>query len=83
MIFLGGFQCCYRLGCEKLVQRCQQTDSNFSEVSECWVYLFKSLVDLFADLCAGENNFAADKDEQDNLWFDHTIDQAREEFRLV
>src|SRR5262249_40166655 len=43
----------------------------------------KGLVDLFADLCASQNNLAAHKDEQDNLRLHHAVDEAGEELRFV
>src|SRR5271163_4111689 len=43
----------------------------------------KRLINLFANLGASEDNLATDEDQQNDLWFDHAIDEAREQFRLV
>lgn len=41
------------------------------------------LVDFLANLGASEDNLAADEDQQDDLGFDHAVDETREQFRLV
>jgi len=41
------------------------------------------LVDLLANLGSSEDNLAADEDEKNNLWLDHTVDETREQLRLV
>jgi len=56
---------------------------DLSEVLQCWVDRFEGLIDLFTDLRAGNNNFSTDEDQQNDLWFDHSIDKAREEFRFI
>ena len=50
---------------------------------ECGVDLLKGLVDLFADLCAGEDNLAADEDEENNLRLVHAVDEAGEKLGLI
>lgn len=45
--------------------------------------LLESLIDLLSDFGAGENDFAADEDEKNNLRFDHTIDETREQLRFI
>jgi hypothetical protein len=45
--------------------------------------LLESLVDLLSDFGAGENDFAADEDEKNNLRFDHAIDETREQLRFI
>ena len=44
---------------------------------------FKGLVDLFPNLRTSQDNLARDEDEEDDLGLDHTVDQTREQFRLV
>lgn len=43
----------------------------------------ESLVDLFSHFGSGEHNLAADEDQKHDLRLDHTVDQTREQFRLV
>ena len=43
----------------------------------------KGLIDLFPDFCASENNLATDEDQEDDLRLNHTIDETREQLRLV
>ena len=44
---------------------------------------FKGLVDLFSNLRTSQNNLAGDEDEENDLGLDHTIDQTREQLRLI
>jgi len=44
---------------------------------------FKGLVDLLTDFRTGQDNLAADEDQKDNLGLDHTVDETREQLRLV
>jgi hypothetical protein len=41
------------------------------------------LIDLLADLGAGEDDLARDEDEEHNLRLHHAVDETREELRLV
>jgi hypothetical protein len=41
------------------------------------------LVDFLADLCSGKDNLARDEDEEDDPRLHHTIDETREQFRLI
>lgn len=43
----------------------------------------KGLIDLFADFGPGQDNLAAYEDEEHNFGLDHTIDETREQLRLV
>lgn len=43
----------------------------------------EGLVDLLPDLCARQDDLAGHEDEQHDLGLDHTIDQTREQLRLV
>jgi len=43
----------------------------------------KGLIDLFPDFRASENNLATDEDQEDDLRLNHTIDETREQLRLV
>ena len=47
------------------------------------VDLLKCLVNLLANLGTSQDDLARDEDEQDDLGFDHAVDEPREEFRLV
>ena len=41
------------------------------------------LVNLLANLGPRQHDLAADEDQKDNLGLDHSIDEAREQFRLI
>ena len=41
------------------------------------------MVDLFTNLGTGQDDLARHEDEQDDLGLHHTVDETREEFRLV
>ena len=43
----------------------------------------EGLVNLLTNLCASQDNLAADKDEEDDLGLDHSVDETREQLRLV
>lgn len=43
----------------------------------------ESLIDLFTDLCSGQDDLTTNEDQEHNLGLHHTIDQTREELRLV
>jgi hypothetical protein len=57
--------------------------SRLAEVRQDRVDELKGLVDLLADLGTGQDDLARDEDEQNNLGLHHTIDETREELRLV
>lgn len=59
------------------------TRLDLAEVAEHGVDELESGIDLLTDLGAGKNDLTADEDEQDDLGLHHTVDQAREELRLV
>jgi len=44
---------------------------------QCWVDRLEGLIDLFTHFGASEDDLSTDEDQQNNLWFDHSIDQAR------
>ncbi len=44
---------------------------------------FKRLVNLLAHLGTGQDNLAADEDQQHNLGLNHAVDETREQLRLV
>ena len=44
---------------------------------------FEGLVDLLADLGTGEDDLAADEDEEHNLGLDHPVDETREQLGLI
>ena len=50
---------------------------------QCWVDRLEGLIDLLTHFGASEHNLATDEDQQNNLWLDHSVDQTREQFRLV
>jgi len=56
---------------------------DFAEVCERWVDVLEGLINLLTDLGSGENDLAADEDQQDNFWLDHSVDETGEQFRLV
>jgi hypothetical protein len=41
------------------------------------------LIDLFANLGTGQDDLAADEDEEDDLGLHHAVNETREELRLV
>lgn len=43
----------------------------------------KGLIDLFSNFRTRQDDLAADKDQEHDLGFDHSVDQAREQLRLV
>ena len=48
-----------------------------------WVDRFEGLVDFLSHFRTSEDNLAAHKDQQDNLGLDHSVDETREQLRLV
>ena len=47
------------------------------------VYVLKGLVDLFAQLCACQDDLTRDKDQQDNLGLDHAINEPWKKLWLI
>lgn len=43
----------------------------------------ESLIDLLADLGAGQNDLAADENQEDDLGLDHAVDETREQLGFV
>ena len=43
----------------------------------------ESIVDLLSDLGPCQDDLAADEDQEHDLRLDHTVDETREEFRLI
>ena len=43
----------------------------------------EGLINLFTDFRTSEDDLATDEDEEHNLWLDHTVDETREQLRLV
>lgn len=41
------------------------------------------MINLVADFGTGENDFAADKDQENDLGLDHAVDETREQLRFV
>jgi hypothetical protein len=85
---------CTSLGVEMLVHRgCGLNDrplmqilvarSDFLEVLKHRVDHFKGLVDLLSHLGASQDNLAADEDQKHNFRLDHSVDETREQLRLV
>jgi hypothetical protein len=54
-----------------------------TEFSQYRVNRLKSLINLFSHFGTGQYDFTRHKDEQDNLWLDHTIDETRKQFRFI
>jgi len=59
------------------------TRSDLLEVLKHRVDHFEGLVNLLSNLGASQDNLAADEDQEHNLGLDHTIDETREQLRLV
>jgi len=59
------------------------TRSDFLEVLKHRVDHFKGLVNLFSNFRASQDNFAADEDQEHDLRLDHSVDETREQLRLV
>jgi hypothetical protein len=57
--------------------------SRLAEVRQDRIDELESLIDLFADLGTREYDLAGDEDKQDDLGLHHTVDETREELRLV
>ena len=57
--------------------------SNLAEVREHGVDEIERLVNLFADFGTSQDNLAADEDEEHNLRLHHSVDETREQLRLV
>ena len=47
------------------------------------VDIVKGVVDVLPDFGAGEDDLAGDEDEEDDLRFNHAVDEAWEQFWLV
>jgi hypothetical protein len=43
----------------------------------------KGTIDFLADFGASEDDFARDKDQQNDLWIDHSVNQTREQFWFI
>jgi len=56
---------------------------DLAEILQDGIDHFECLVDLFSDLCTGEDDLATDEDKKHNLRLDHTVNQTGEQFRLV
>lgn len=55
----------------------------FAELEQHRVYMLEGLIDLLTDLGTSQDDLARHKDQEDNLGFDHAINQAREQLRLI
>jgi len=56
---------------------------DFPEILKHRVDHFKSLVNLLSHFGTRQDDLAGDENEQHNLGLDHTVNQTREQFRLV
>lgn len=43
----------------------------------------EGLINLFTDFRTSEDNLATNEDKEHNLWLDHSIDETREQLRLI
>lgn len=43
----------------------------------------KGLIDLLTNLCTSQDNLATDKDQENDLGLDHSVDETREQLRLI
>jgi hypothetical protein len=57
--------------------------SRLAEVRQDWVDELEGLVDLLTDLGTGENDLTRYEDQKDNSRLHHTVDETREQLRLV
>lgn len=57
--------------------------SDFLEILKHGVDHLKGLINLFTDFRTSEDNLATNEDEEHNLRLDHTIDETREQLRLI
>jgi hypothetical protein len=57
--------------------------SRLAEVAEHRVDEFEGLVDLFTNFRTSQDDLAGHEDQKDDLGTHHTIDETREQFRLV
>lgn len=55
----------------------------FTEFLQYWIDGLESLVDFLSNLCTSKHDFTRNEYEQDDLWFDHTIDETREQLWLI
>lgn len=60
-----------------------KTCSSLAEVGEHGVDELESLVDFLADLGTCQDDLAGHEDQEYNLGLHHTVDETREELRLV
>jgi len=56
---------------------------DFLEILEHRVDHFKCLVDLFPDLRTSKDDLATDEDQEHDLRLDHSINETREQLRLI
>lgn len=57
--------------------------SDFLEVLKHRVDHFKGLVNLFSNFRTSQDDLAADEDQQHDLGLDHSVDETREQLRLI
>lgn len=63
------------------VVSCEALD--LAEILQDRIDELESVIDLITDLGTGEDDLAADEDQEHNLWFDHTVNQTGEQLRFV
>jgi len=57
--------------------------SDLPEVRKHRVDQLECLIDFFTNFGAGQDDLSADEDQEHNLWFHHTVDETREQFRFI
>lgn len=57
--------------------------SRLAEIRQDWVNELKGLVDLLTDLGTSKDDLARHEDQEDNSRLHHTVDETREQLRLV
>ena len=57
--------------------------SRLAEIRQDWVNELKGLVDLLTDLGTSKDDLARYEDQEDNSRLHHTVDETREQLRLV
>jgi len=57
----------------------RRSDLRLAELEEHGVYSVEGSIDLLSDLCASKDDLARYENEQHDFWFDHAVDETREE----
>jgi len=75
--------------CGKVVVNDRTADADRRSRSDLFKVLkhrvdhLESLIDFLANFGTSQNNLAADEDQEHDLWFHHSINQTRKQFRFI